>query len=423
MVSASRPDLAHGQIALGPFRMDLAARRLQRNGVDVPLRARAFRVLQLLIQNPGRVVDYQQLTREAWDGVQVSHHTVVVTVAELKDVLGEYGSWITCRARFGYCLERPASEDLIRRGWHFCNQYTRVGFENGLQCFQEAAQDHSADFRAFQAMSSAYILLGAFLIGPPRENYKGFLRAHDRAVALCGPTPELRLDRAYSRYVFELKVAEAEAELVSLERETPGMTDLYVRLSLVQAARGRLDDALVSIRQAQAGDALSVPLAFVWTILRLFRREFEEAVASGKNTVDLHPSSQVGRADYAAALEFTGRLKEALAQYKLASSMAPDLPWIRAREAMCLVKNGEIPEAIQILEQLQENREADYVDAYHLALLLALLRRPDDALDELARAYEEKSWTVLLLDVDPKADALRADPRVAALQRKFLKSS
>src|SRR5215472_13083199 len=92
-------------ISLGPFRLDTSTNRLRRNGDALELRPRAFRALQVLIQNPGHLVDYSRMIREAWDGIQVSHHTIAVTIGEIKDVLGEYGNWITCRPKFGYCLE------------------------------------------------------------------------------------------------------------------------------------------------------------------------------------------------------------------------------------------------------------------------------------------------------------------------------
>src|SRR6516165_5199099 len=117
-------------ISFGPFRVDTSTNRLRRNGANLELRPRAFRVLQVLLQNPGHLVDYSRMIREAWDGIQVSHHTIAVTIGEIKDVLGEYGYWIICRPKFGYYLEVPKSDDLIRRGWHYWNQYTRVGFEN-----------------------------------------------------------------------------------------------------------------------------------------------------------------------------------------------------------------------------------------------------------------------------------------------------
>src|ERR1700722_6043818 len=136
-------------IALGSFRGNLATPRVLRDGVELELRPRDFRALRVLIQNPGRLVDYEQLIREAWDGTHVSNHTVAVTIGEIKHVLGEYGGWINCQPKFGYRLEIPQSEVLIRRGWHFWNQYTQRGYDHALRCFQEAAGQDSADFRAW----------------------------------------------------------------------------------------------------------------------------------------------------------------------------------------------------------------------------------------------------------------------------------
>jgi DNA-binding winged helix-turn-helix (wHTH) protein len=397
--------------------VDLAATRLRRNGVTLELRPRAFRVLKVLLQNPGRLVDYQQMIREAWDGVQVSTHTVTVTVCELKEALGEYGSWITCRPKLGYRLEIPSSEDLLRTGWHFSNQYTCSGMEEALRCFQQAAHNDGADFRAFEAISNTRLMMGSFLYGSPRENYRGFLEAHQRAVALCGLTPDLRLDRAYALYIFEQKLGEAEAELIEAHREGARAAEFYVRLSVVRLALGRLDQAVADLEQAQASDPLFPPLSFVWTILRLFRREFEQAVACAENTLKLHPGSQIGRADYAAALEFAGRPEEALVQYRLASGISPNVTWIQAREALCLARHGRHAEARPILETLERNRDTVYVDAYHVALLSYALGRRDDAFRDLARARAENSWAAVLIDVDPRADELRTDPCFAHFHR------
>jgi hypothetical protein len=44
----------------------------------------------------------------------------------------------------------------------------------------------------------------------------------------------------------------------------------------------------------------------------------------------------------------------------------------------------------------------------------------DKALAELNRALEENSITLCLLDVDPKMDALRCDPRFAQLRHRAI---
>ena len=159
---------AETEVALGPFRVDLAETRLLRDGVPLELRPQAFRALEVLIRNHGRLVDYGQMIREAW-GVQVSKHTVATTENEVKNVLGEYGSWITCQPKFGYRLTMRQSEDLLRRGWRFWNQHTRVGFESALQCFQQAAENDGSDFRAFEAISSTCLMLAGFLMRQPRD--------------------------------------------------------------------------------------------------------------------------------------------------------------------------------------------------------------------------------------------------------------
>jgi len=406
-------------IVLGPFRVNLATSRVLRDGVELELRPQVFRALKVLIQNPGRLVDYEQMIRDAWDGVQVSRHTVAVTVGEIKHVLGEYGAWISCQAKFGYRLEIPQSEVLIRRGWHFWNQYTRLGYENALRCFEQAAAHDSADFRALEGISSTYLMQASFVMRAPRDLHALFEEAHERVVAVCGHTWEVRLDRAYARFVFEHDFAGAEAEMLQLKRERPNSAHVYIRLAMVYLASGRLEEARAMMPPALAADALLAPLTFIGILLRLYCREFDAAVEWATNNVDLHPSSHVGRAHLAEALEYAGRFGEAEAQYELACAVT-DIPLVRANQARFLARIGRTAEASAMLEELQRARQNQYLDAYHVALILDALGRRDEAFAELERAYEEKSYTMLFMNVDAKADGLRSDARFALLEGKTL---
>jgi DNA-binding winged helix-turn-helix (wHTH) protein/tetratricopeptide (TPR) repeat protein len=409
-------------IALGPFRVDLATTRLLRDGVELDLRPQAFRALKVLIQNPGRLVDYQQMIRDAWDGVHVSKHTVAVTIGEIKHILGEYGTWIYCQPRFGYRLEIPQSEILIRRGWHYWNQYNRLGYENALRCFQKAEEEDGADFRALEGISSTYLMLASFVMQAPRDIARPFWDYHARAVAASGETWELRLDGAYGRFVFDHELPEAERELVELQRERPNSAHVYIRLAMVYMAGGRLEEARLLLPPALAADALLPPLAFIGALLRIYGREFGAAVEWAENNLDLHPSSQVGRAHYAEALEFAGRTEEALAQYEMASARS-DNPLMLSIQARFLAKIGRTAEASAMLEDLLRIRSLHYVDAYHIALLLDALGRRDDAFEELERAYDEKSYTLLFSKVDPKADVLRSDARFVRLRNRLFPPS
>jgi DNA-binding winged helix-turn-helix (wHTH) protein len=409
-------------IKLGPFTIDVASTRLQRDGVAIELRPRAYRTLRVLIQNPGRLVEYEELIRDAWDGVHVSKHTIAVTIGEIKQVLGEYGSWINCQPRFGYRLEIPQSEVLIRRGWHYWNQYSRQGYRNALGCFRKALEEDGADFRAWEGIAGSYLMLASFVMQAPRDLACPFWDAHSRAAEGSGQTWERRLDAAYGRFVFDHDLVSAETEMVQLKRERQNSPHVCIRLAMVYLAAQRLDEAFALLPPAQAADALLAPLAFIGALLRLYRREFGAAIEWAENNLDLHPSSQVGRTHYAEALEFAGRTREARTQYEIAVERS-DAPVTRISKARFLASTGERPEALRILAELRQIRRNDYLDAYEIALLLDALGRRDEAFQELERAISEKSYTLLFLNVDPKADALRCDPRFASLARRVLPDS
>lgn len=402
-------------LTFGPFTVDSASSRLLRDGIEVRLRPQAFLALKVLLDHRGRSVSYEQMITEAWKGTFVSRHTVDVTVGEVRKTLGEYGSWITHRPKVGYSLEVPTSEALVRKGWHFWDRRTRQGFERALECFQQAVQECPSDFRAYEGLSATHLMLATFSICPPFEAYPEFLGAHERAVALGGMTPQLRCNRAHGLHMFERRYDEAEAEFQRTLAEKPALASAYVRTAMLYTRLGRVDEALEMIARGFAADPLFPLLPLMETSVRFMRREYDQAIARGQTLIELHPYLQVGRMYFAQALEFSGRLADALAQYRLASLMSPDTPWLVALEGTCLAKMGRDAEAQRILDELESMRSSEYVDSYQMASLQNALGQRELAFEELERAYEENSAFLWGVNVDPKMDVFRDDPRFARI--------
>jgi tetratricopeptide (TPR) repeat protein len=406
------------EVEVGPFLIDLTTGRLLRDGIELALRPQACRVFKTLIQNRGQYVDYENMIADAWDGIVVSRHTVDVTVGEVKKALHEFGSWITHRPKIGYRLEVPKSEDLVRKGWHFWNRRTREGFEKALASFQQAALEDGTDFRVYEGLAASYLMLGTYCMRAPREVHGQFLEYLNRAVALTGMTPDLRIHRAHALHVFERNFAQAEFEFLQAEREKPALTRIYGFLAMLYVALGRFDDALQAIAKGYKTDPLFPVLPAVEVSVHFYSRNFDAAIACGRKSVELHPYILVGRAFYAQALEYSGHFEEALREYRTAYAMLPGTTWLRLLEAACLSKMGQTIEASQILAEIDETRRTGYVDAYYFALLYDALGMRDKAFQEMQRAYEENSITLCLLDVDPKMDRMRQDPRFAGLREK-----
>lgn len=394
-----------------------------RDGNELELRPQALHALKTLVQNNGRCVGFEGMISGAWHGISVSRHTVAVTVGEVKKALREYGIWISYHPRFGYRLDIPQSEDLIRNAWHYWHRHTREGFEKALCRFQQAARDRSDDFRAHEGIARCYLMLGTFSMRPPLEMYPAFLEAHKRTVQLAGVTPDLRADRAQGLHIFERRFAEAESELLAARQENTRAVGVHTRLAVLYASTKRYDEASEVIREGYAADSLWPILPSAETLLRCCQGDFEGAVACGKKGLDLHPYFSLGRAYYAHALELSGNFEEALVQYRLACVMSSDIPHLRAEEARCMAKSGREAEAGVILDELRRMRPAEHIDAYSLASVLAALGRRDEALLELETAEVENSPHLFMLDVDARMNPLRTCARFSRLRTRVFRNA
>jgi DNA-binding winged helix-turn-helix (wHTH) protein/tetratricopeptide (TPR) repeat protein len=407
-------------ISFGPFTIDPSSNRLLRDGVEVRMRPQAFEALRTLATYGGRPVDYDQLISEAWRGTTVSRHTVDVTIAEIRKILRDCGTWIQRQPRSGYVLRIPKSETFIGLGWHFLNQRSRDGFERALECFEHAAAEAPRDSRAYEGQSACYLMLASFGIRAGRDMFPRFLEAHQRAVALIGLTPELRCNYAHAVHLYRRELDEAEAGLRQTLAERPNLAPCHVRLTLLHVTKGDLDAALESVGHARTADPLLPLTAATEVSVRLWRREFDLAVSLGAQAIQLHPYLLLARAFYGIALEMSDRLDEALEQYRIGAVLSQGLSWIRALEGVCLIKLGRHRDGRAILKDLLALRRREYVDSYGVARLLLALGDSDGAFAELERAVDESVGGLYALKVDPLADSFRSDRRFSRLLRRYL---
>src|SRR5262249_38539907 len=115
------------------------------------------------------------------------------------------------------------------------------------------------------------------------------------------------------------------------------------------------------------------------------------------------------------------RFEEALSQYRIASVMSPDLPWLRAHEGICLAKMGRRAGALSILEGLEQLRRAEYVDAFFMAVFPDAMGQRDETFAEPGRAVAENSARLYSLEMDPKMDCLRNDLRFTRVRDSLFK--
>jgi hypothetical protein len=80
-----------------------------------------------------------------------------------------------------------------------------------------------------------------------------------------------------------------------------------------------------------------------------------------------------------------------------------------------LAREGRNDEARELLSKLESMRREMYVPPAFLARVHAALGDVDEALRELERAADERSFPLIVLTVDPDYESLRGHPRYRAL--------
>jgi two-component system phosphate regulon response regulator PhoB len=103
-----RPSLAEDVVHAGDIELDRAAHRVRRAGREVHLGPTEYKLLEHLIQHPGRVFSREQLLDAVWGSdVYVEARTVDVHVGRLRKALGVEGVRDPVRTvrSAGYALE------------------------------------------------------------------------------------------------------------------------------------------------------------------------------------------------------------------------------------------------------------------------------------------------------------------------------
>ena len=87
--------------------MDLGRKTVSVNGETVDLTKTEFEILHLLLENTPHVYSREEILAKVWpDEVVVLGRTVDVNITRMRKKLGEYGSCIITRHRYGYCFEK-----------------------------------------------------------------------------------------------------------------------------------------------------------------------------------------------------------------------------------------------------------------------------------------------------------------------------
>jgi serine/threonine-protein kinase len=312
-------------------------------------------------------------------------------------------------------VKRPTESSTAYRfylkGRYCWNKRSQQGLWDGLKYFERALEIDRGYALAHSGVADSYSLLGNYGVLPTHTVRARAKDAAVKAVELDASLAEAHtsLGHVAATYDWDWELAARESELATqLEDEYPTAHHWYAITCLMPLRR--LDEALLEIERAQALDPTSVSIARDAGVVFYSRREYDRAMAQAQRTLELDSSFYEGYWLLGLVCEQTGRYSDACEAYQKGAtiSRAPRLIGALGHSYALLGKRQEALEVIQKLAAMAQRR---YVSPFDTALVYIGLGETEKAIKWLHMALAQRCYEMVWLNVDPRWDAIRTDPR------------
>jgi serine/threonine-protein kinase len=314
--------------------------------------------------------------------------------------------------------ENVEAYNLYLKGRYQLNQRTEQSLVKAIECFEQAVSEDPVYAMPHAGLAEAYILLNVdcprlFCERNPAELVAKARRAARRAIDLGGSSAEAHVALALVNFRLDWDWEAAEEEFrraIELDEE---FATAHHQYAMFLSSLGRLDEALVQIRRAHELDSLSPIIATAVGRILHFCRRYDEAIEQCQRTVEVNPQFPGAYFDLGLAYIEKGRHSEAISAFKKMGELTGNqnsglmlLAWGRM---------GQEEKASEILEELSEKSNGQYVPPLSLAFLNMELGNLDRAMDLLEKGYAVRDSNLLYLQCEPAFDPLRDDPRFQKL--------
>lgn len=312
----------------------------------------------------------------------------------------------------------PEAHEAYLRGRWYRDQGSPEDLEKAFEQFQRAIDEDPEYAPAYAGLAAYYNALPFYSNESPVRTLPRARAMALRALELDEGQAEAHAALAYIRAYYEWDWEAAEREFRRALDLQPSSADVHFSYSRFLAAQRRFPEAFDEIERAYRLDPLSLLLKANIALLHYFDDELDEAEERLRETLEIDPEFRVARWGIGLVLVEKGRLAEGIAEMEQAAKGSTSLN-TRSSLGYAYAVSGRAPDARQILTEMEERSRDAYVPAYFFAVVEAGLGERERALDWLDKAYEERSSIIAYVQVDPRLDSLRGDPRFQALVRRL----
>jgi TolB-like protein/tetratricopeptide (TPR) repeat protein len=313
--------------------------------------------------------------------------------------------------------ENPEAYRAYLKGRYLASKRTIEDLQRSIGYFEQAIQIDPNFALAFAGLADSYTLLEIYLAVPTKDVIPQAKAAAMRALELDDTLAEAHTSLGYILCRIDWDWSGSEREFKRAIELNPNYASAHHWYSLHLMFTRRFDEAMAELKRAQELDPLSLPINTAMGAVFYRARRYDDAIEHFQRTMKLYSDSASGglRIHLGQAYEQKGMYEQAVEEFQRARDLSGNGSDALAQLAHAYGASGKRTEALNVLSRLNELSKQRYVPSHLMALVYAGLGEKDQALSELQKAYEERSSGLVEVQVDPRFDSLRADPRFADL--------
>ena len=307
----------------------------------------------------------------------------------------------------------PEAFQAYARGRFYCSTPDREALYRALESFREAIDKDPGYALPWAGMAYAYDALATGW-EPPGQVAAKEEHAAKQALALDDSLGWPHASLGLIAFRFHYDRARAEREFKRALDLSPNEAAIHYWYGFYLALLGRGQEAQAHMNLAVELDPLSLHYQMDCALPLVCTRQYGAAIQIARKALEAAPQFLVGHFNLGMAYQANRQFPEALAEFQ--KSMPPEGdPDASAAIAQVEALQGNRTAARRILDRLSREAREHYVSPASIALIHAALGEEDQAFQWLERAYQDRSWWLVFMKVDPRFDSLRSDRRFEAL--------
>jgi TolB-like protein/Flp pilus assembly protein TadD len=312
--------------------------------------------------------------------------------------------------------ENLAAYNFYLQGRYHLSQRTEEGLRKAIEFFDKVIAEDPRYAQAYSGLADAYELLGHYGVLAPADVWTKAASNAAWAVLQNENSAEAHTSLAHVKATQDWDWLAAEQEFKrAIELDSRYATAHHWYAVSCLAPLGRLTEALDEIMLAQALDPISLIIARDLAVVYYYERDFEAALDQCDHTIELNPHFAPAYWTLGLIQEQMGDFDESLAAFQRAIQLTPNSPRMRAGLARSLAMCGKHKEALQILKELQTLSEKRYVSPFELASVYFAQGQADTGFEWLKKAFQDRCFELISINVDPRFDSIKSDPRFLPL--------